>query len=1160
MSDPKWTKAQDEAICHRGSSMIVSAAAGSGKTAVLVERVIRLMNETDVDRMLVVTFTNAAATGMKQKIHKAILKRLEKPASDAEAIHFNRQLSLLSNASINTLHSFCSKFVREHFDALSLSPSVKLGDASKLALMLKDAAETAIDEAYESGDTDFLKFAKALLTKPKDDIISEIIGSVYPFLMSLPNPEKWLRDAASLYESGDADKLLSAPSFTAKTSYLLKEALNIAKENLEKVLGDPDYLYALSHFEADLDYAKRLYDSFAKQSFSDLFDELSNLPQRKTVVLQKKTVALEVSDFLKELRASYTKRLKDITDTIQTINPYSISEILKLQSCSAKAICNLVLRTMEIYNNEKREKEMLDFNDLEHLTLKLLYDGDSPSEIAKAVSDEFDYVIVDEYQDINPVQEAIITAISNGKNNLFMVGDIKQGIYGFRNTVSALFSDKVERYSRNDGGKCVYLSDNFRSRDSVLDFANLIFTQLMSPAMGGTPYTDTEALHKKGSFPDKNSEETTEVYVLSDELFKKDRITAEALFCAKKIHELMDKKIMVTDRKNEGLKEIGYGDIAILLRATKGYASPFCEVLSACGIPVYCDSLSENFLDSMEIRSLISFLKAFSNPLEDVHLLSAFTSPIFGDADYDLIVRIKLYDKDAPLYECMKKFPESDSCFKRVSEFLSFIDYWREKAMNLSVSHLISDFLSETGFAEHMEALKGGDQRLSNIRYLESLADSSYPGAETGGLYSFLKHLDKHSKTKAGLSSPKILPDSAELVQVTTIHKSKGLEYPIVILPGTGKNIKPKAYDGAVNFHRDFGIGMPYKNAEQSVVSKSPVYELIKSVKLSEALSEELRVLYVALTRAIDKTIVIGFPEKENQLFEYAALSEKITEISIPEGIVSEGKTYLDWIMLALTRKDSLMPETSSVKVEIINKINGLEEAKKEESTITPKEPRAEICESLSYRYPFLAHSDIFSKMSVTELKRLENEADENAHKPFVTKRSTVSFDDTKTALKAGTITHYILENTDFSERDAKGTIEKMLENRRLTEEELSIAKVSDINRFLNSPLCEMLRSADRILKELPFNIHIDAKNLSEDAEGEKIQLQGTIDCLAIFGDSILIIDFKTDNITSEQIKERAELYRPQLEYYKKGASALFPDKDISASVYFLSLGIEERF
>ena len=399
MAETKWTLPQSEAISHKGSSMIVSAAAGSGKTAVLVERVIRLMDETDIDRMLVVTFTNAAATSMKQRIHKAILKRLENPSSDKEVQHFNRQLSLLHNANINTLHAFCSKFVREHFDALNLSPSVKLGDTAKLNMMLSDAVSLAIDEAYESGDSDFLTYANELIGKPKDDIISETVSTLYPFLMSLPSPEKWLDFALSVYESGDCNSLLSAPSFTKTISYKLDHVYTIAKNNLEKVRDNPDYEYALLFFETDFEYAERLKNAFSKNCFTELEDELLNLPKRKAVLLKNGAKTEEIYEYLGALREQYKKALKTASDAISQVNTTQISEIINLQKPSIRAICKLVRRAIEIYDADKKDKELLDFNDLEHLTLKLLYDGEQPSELAKSVSKEFDCIVVDEYQE-----------------------------------------------------------------------------------------------------------------------------------------------------------------------------------------------------------------------------------------------------------------------------------------------------------------------------------------------------------------------------------------------------------------------------------------------------------------------------------------------------------------------------------------------------------------------------------------------------------------------------------------------------------------------------------------------------------------------------------------------------------------------------------------
>lgn len=1150
MAEIKWTDSQLAAITHRGGSMIVSAAAGSGKTTVLVERIIRLMEKTDIDQMLVVTFTNAAAANMKQSIHKAILKKLQNPASSEESAHYARQLSLLNNASITTLHAFCAKFVREHFDALGLSPSIKLGDQTQLELMLKEAIEQSIEEGYSEQDEDFVRFAAQTVAKTNDGLLSDILQRLYAFLMSLPNPEKWLEQVVSIYDTQNAEALLNAPALTREFKNKCAALMLYAKNNLKAVSETAEYAYAAECMEQDLAFAEAL--SAVCTDVPKLSDVLET-EKPKVFRLAKKGVAPEISDALKEMRAPYKAVLKEISDDLQTFNPDAVREFLGLQAVQMRAIRDRLLRIIEIYTAAKREKELLDFNDLEHLTLHLLYDGEALTPLAKSAAEEFETVVVDEYQDTNLVQEAILTALSKNQTNLFMVGDMKQSIYGFRNTAPELFSGKVQNYSAGKGGECVYLSENFRSRNCVLSFANLLFKQLMSLDAGGAPYTETEALHGCGTFPE--TDEKTEVFVLADERFQKNETEAEALFCAKKITELIESGFQVTDKSGD-LRPVSYGDIVILTRSAKHIAAVFSSVFAACGIPVYCDDYGETFLESMEIQSLIAFLRAMDNPLQDIFLLSAFTSPLFGEPDADLIVRARLLDRSAPLYTCFQKFPETEEGYPKIRAFLDFIEHWRKQAQNLSVPDLLTAFLAETGFSEYMEALSGGEQRLANIRHFQFLAAQNFPGSETGGLYAFLNYLEKHRDFKSGLTSPKILPENTQMVQISTIHKSKGLEYPVVILAGTGNALTGKDNQTPVLFHRDIGIGLTYRNVPENCKILSPVRELIQKAKRTEELSEELRILYVALTRAKDRLIITGFAKDEERLSEYAGKASHTPpeEIPLSPSLILSGKSYLEWILLALQRKEAL-PIKSPVELTFVRKIEAFEAAEQKEISLSPKTPSPELRARLEYQYPHLAHTKLYSKISVTELKRIAEEAEEDAYKPFWQHSQTVSLQNTSAALQKGTLTHFVLEKIDFSETNAENTVQRLTEQGQLLPEESKMVDVSSLNRFLGTPLCAELKQADWTEKEFSFNVHIDGSLLSPESGGAAVQLQGTIDLLACMGGTLYVIDFKTDHITPENRASKIASYSRQIAYYKLGAQKLFPKMQIKGRLFFLETG-----
>ena len=902
MAKVNWTDEQLSAITHKDGNMLVAAAAGSGKTAVLVERVIRLCDYTDIDKMLVVTFTNAAAANMKQGIHKAIAEKLEETDDNNKREHYARQLSLLPGANITTMHAFCSRFVRENFDALHLPPSISLGDVTALKVMLCEAADEAIEQSFESGDACFLQFAKEAVTKTNDGILSEMILKLHEFLMAQPDPEGFLHDTLSMYETQDAEKLLRTPALTAMMQAYCDSLLKTATANValcrEKYA---EYEYAAELFAQALCYAEKINGTNGNLAEIEAILNDEKFPALR---FAKKGVPAEVTDDFKEMHGRFKACLKEITDAVHAYNIPSLKEFMEMQAYQIRALCELTEKTMMLYTKKKRDADLLDFDDLEHLSINLLYKNGTFSPLAKACAQNYAYIIVDEYQDTNLVQETIINALACDKDKVFMVGDIKQSIYGFRNTAPDLFMDKNKRYANHDGGEAVYLNANFRSRKCVLHFANFIFEQLMTPLCGGSPYTENEALKPLGSFPE--TDENCELYVLKDPFYNQNTTSAiegEALFCAQKINEMVQNGFMVSD-KDGGMRPAEYKDFAILARNMRGVAQVFYDTLTACGIPVYCDNLSESFLDSMEIQSLLAFLRAFDNPLQDIYLLSAFLNPIFGEPDYDLVVRIRSINPKKPLYWCMCRFPESEEGAEQVQAFLDFLQKYRKLSLSLSVSDLLSRFLTETNFNAYILSLHGGAERLANVRYLEALASGNFPGAETGGLYAFLSYLEKHNTYKSEFSAPKILPDSANMVQLTAIHKSKGLEYPIVFLVGMGREFV-KNNQERIFAHSHIGFGINYRNALKNMKLASPVVNLIKDVKDAEEKSEELRVLYVAMTRAKEKTIVVGtITEKNKRTEEYAYLAKNTSEseTQLPQNTVLQGKSFLDWILYACAR------------------------------------------------------------------------------------------------------------------------------------------------------------------------------------------------------------------------------------------------------------------
>lgn len=1148
MAKVNWTDAQLAAIQHDDGNMLVSAAAGSGKTAVLVERVIRLSDQTDIDKMLVVTFTNAAAANMKQGIHKALTVKLEETEDNLKREHYAKQLSLLPGANITTMHAFCSKFVREHFDNLKLPPSIALGDVTALKLMLNEAADQAIEESFEEGDKDFIAFAEETVTKTNDGILSEIVLNLYEFLMAQPDPKGFLQETLRVYESKDSAKMLENPALKAKLHILCEKLMRVAQENLNIMRESyAEFSYAHIYFEQSLAFAEKIKACDENLLAIENLLDTEKLPAAR---LAKKDVAPEISDIFKDMHGIYKSTLKKIADLCHDYNALSFEEFLEMQAPQIRALCNLTQKTMDIYTQKKRDLDMLDFDDLEHLTIELLYANGEFSPLARSVAKNFRYIVVDEYQDTNLVQETILNALCCDAPKLFMVGDIKQSIYGFRNTAPDLFMAKNEKYSEMDGGTAVHLNANFRSRKCVLRFANFLFAQLMSVSCGGSHYGDKESLKHKGTFP--AAEESSEFYILKDPAFSKNTAEGEALFCAQKIHEMVESGFMIS-AKDGGMRPIEYSDFAILSRSMRGIAQTFFDTLSACGIPVYCDALGESFLESMEIQSILAFLRAFDNPMQDIYLLSAFLNPVFGKPDYDLVVRIRQTAPKQPLYTCMKQYPADQPGFERVQEFLNFLQKYRTLALRLSVADLLSVFLTETNFNAYIVSLHGGNERISNIRYLENLAASNFPGAETGGLYAFISYLEKHNTYKSDFSGPKILPENANMVQLTTIHKSKGLEYPVVFLVDTGKEFV-KSNKDRVHTHSQIGFGLHYRNAKLNMQMHSPVVKLITEAKEMEEKSEELRVLYVALTRAKEKTIVVGsIKENNTRPEEYASYASHIPEsqVGLDEDVIFSGRSFLEWMLYATERyQDS---EKYPLQRNFVQKIEMPAEKSDTEDIIEPLAPTSEICDAFSYVYPFEKHANVYSKVSVTELKRMMEQTESDTYYPYKGYSEKVSFDTEETSLNKGTLTHFVLEQLDFSAPDVDGTVQNLLQSGEILPEEESLIDKDCIKRFLQTDLYRTIKNADFMEKELSFTIFVDSALLDKDAPGSPVQLQGTMDLLFQAQDILYIVDFKTDKITDANRQQKIESYQKQLNFYKMGAVKLYPKRQVKGILVFLN-------
>ena len=1162
-NDINWTKDQQSAIDSSGGSVVVSAAAGSGKTAVLVQRVLRLLETVEVDRLLIVTFTKAAAAQMRAGITEAILSRLQTETERERIAHFSRQLSLLSEANITTMHAFCLELIRNYFEKLDLAPDFGIAEEAQQVLLLQEALRSVFDTLYEQKDADFLAFVDNYASMADDEKVLDMVRRAYHFVRSVPYPEKWLVMAEETYALDDVDKAPWMGYRLMEIKQALAELYAMQESALAYIAETPEVQFARDLFVEDGKIVDAFMESCHSYKTAYAFAKQLTLPKFEKPKGSSKDPAIMELD---ARRKAFGKRLDHIIKTDLCYAPSDFLRLFAMQKAHVHTLCRLVTLTGEKYSALKKEKNVVDFNDLEHFAIFLLTNEDgSPSALAKELSEEFEEIIVDEYQDTNDVQETVLGALSKDGHNLFMVGDMKQSIYSFRHTAPELFLEKINKFSDegNENGKRIFLSSNFRSRKTVLDFANFLFSQLMNPVVGGVTYTDKEKLHYGAAYPE--APEATELYLLEDpRTDAKERITQEALFIASKIRQMMDDGFSVLDKKSKQMRPVRFGDFAILARDLKNYSDVLCAKLESCGIPVFCDNNRDAFLDAVEISTLIAYLKIIDNPLQDIPLAASLRGPLGGFSDEEL-AKIRLCGgKDVLFYDCLVHYAEQD---EKAAAFLRTLEIWRARAVYLSVSELIDRLLTETGYLDYAASLPGGGQRRINILFLTESA-RSFEKSGVKGLFRFLRYLDQFPPKSGGMSAPKALPETMDAVQVTTIHKSKGLEYPVVFLPRLEHTFNQMDARSALLMHKTVGFGFDHQDRTARIKTPSPVKTGIKAILRSEQLSEEMRILYVALTRAKEKTILIGTVKDMDKKMDGLRGIGLAAEEEIPFYHTMRCKSYLDWILLALLRHPVMrelrktyeisaheIAGGGNITLEYPTQVILPEEAQQTQMETVSEETPAFAEKILSYRYPYQADSEMFQKVSVTELKKLLAE-DQDAHRYFDRELTPIYDVETGTSpTSRGTAVHLVMEKLDFSETHGKEDVfelvQTMLGNDLLTDEEAKVIPIDQIAAFLESDIGKRLQTADRIYRETPFNIAIQSDVFYPDRPPVSVQMQGVIDCYFEENGTFIILDYKTDRITPQNREWKISEYAKQVAFYEMAVSRMHGGAPTKGYLYF---------
>ena len=1262
----KFTEDQQRVIDLRNCNILVSAAAGSGKTAVLVERIVELVSGSgcdsaqavDIDRLLIVTFTNAAAAQMRERITKALSDRVE---AEPDNEHIKKQLMLIHNAKIMTIHSFCLYLIKNHFNDIGLDPDFRTADEGEIRLLKQEVLSELLEEQFALGRKEFTDCVEYFAYDGREKRLEELIERLYTFSGSYPFPEKWLRQHRMDYHVETFEELVKTEWFAGmmqEISALLQECKEQEKAAL-KMCEEPDgpYFYA-AELEQDQELiagleqelasvvqtasepeqsvaSAEMDSSVAKDAFEALAARVQGISYARMAPKKDDSVSAEKRELVKAMR----ERVKSLLGTLS--EKYFVSGPKQwLAECrqADAALCELVdlaLLFGERLTEKKREKNLLDFEDMEHLALQILLKEEEngqmvPSDTALEYREQFVEILIDEYQDSNLVQEFLLQSISgedDGRFNRFMVGDVKQSIYKFRLARPELFLEKFATYQKEDGN-CVRvdLKQNFRSRHEVTDCVNDLFLQLMHRELGGVEYDADAALYPAAQFPEADGEAADArekdvalggeekqgsavpvstaceasiarspyepelcIAAISGEKGE-DPKELEAKMIAGKIREIVG-KLPVRDSESGQLRPARYQDIVILLRTTSGWDETFKKILEENAIPVFVTSKTGYFA-ATEVQTVLNFLRVLNNPLQEIPLFGVLKSVLFGFSDAQLAT-LRALDETGKrcLYDCVKLAAgegESGegsveygsgsngadvSLREKCCSFLSFLNRYREYAVYLPIHKLMEQFLEETGYLYTVSALPGGVQRRINVEMLLTRAES-FEKTSYSGLFHFIRYMEQLEKYDIDYGETGASDENADVVRIMSIHKSKGLEFPVCFVSGLSKRFNRQDSVAPVLMDMDLGLAIDWVDPTARIRHTTLKKNVLARKLNADSMGEELRVLYVALTRAEEKLILTGtckedkLPQEDTTQGAYGYSALRLQEAS----------SYYDLVLPAwqsVGRRLQICTQEELLQAELVRASLGYNSRQKlfEEAGKEPEAAELALCERLQKPYAHENLAGLFVKTTVSELKKegMQEEAAEGL--TLFPEEEVVPYlpqfvreqEETVSGTTRGSAYHRLLEIFPFERQETwtaakiRTVIEECKADRRLSEEYAAAINVYKIRAFLQTPLAARMAKAarsNRLHREQPFVLGLSANRLNTDfPEDETVLIQGIIDVYLEEEDGIVLADYKTDLVKDP--KELILRYRVQLDYYEEALVRL-TGKCVKEKLIY-SFGLEQE-
>lgn len=1242
-----WTTEQQQVIDLRNRNILVSAAAGSGKTAVLVERIVKIITDknhpVDIDHLLIVTFTNAAAAEMRERIGNAIEKALdEQPGNE----HLLRQLTLIHNAQITTIDSFCLYVVRNHFHEIDLEPNFRIGDEGELKLLREDVLGRVLEQNYEEPSEAFSDFVEGYASGRTDVALNEMILQLYEFSRSYPWPEKWLDSFVGIYRIENREELDRAEwlaPLTQNIRFVLKDCEQLLKQALAVTQQDdgPD-MYEKA-VRSDLEK----YESLSKlTSFCELSVALSDIKYDRLASSRGFEGDPDKLELVKSLREQAKDVVKKLCKQYFFCSPEMMIEQLERTEPMLEEVVRLTKQFADEFAAAKRRKNLVDFHDVEHFALQILVDEETEKakKTAEEFRDTFEEIMIDEYQDSNEVQETLLRSISReerGENNIFMVGDVKQSIYRFRLARPELFMKKYDSYSLEESTtQRIDLHKNFRSREEVLTCTNDIFYKIMARSLGNVEYDAEAALYPGASYP-VSADFIPEILLAdsNDELLEDteltDKKTLEAKIVAEEIKHLM-KTQQVTDKAAGTLRAAHYSDIVILLRSLSGWADSLVEVLNGNGIPAHTVS-STGYFSTVEVQTVLSMLRLLDNPRQDIPMAAVLRSPMAGLTDEELAM-LRLEDGSVPFHEAVLELAEglyeedgqkeiSDSeadrkqgrnadektenhieitAHRKLLKFYKKYKQLRQLVPDTPIHELIEIILRETGYGHYVAAMPAGNRRTANLNMLLEKA-AAYEKTSYKGLFHFVRYIDELQKYDVDFGEADMVGENEDVVRIMSIHKSKGLEFPIVIVSGMGKNFNKQDTRSKMVLHPELGIGLDYMDGKKRIKSPTIAKKAIAKQIDLENLGEELRVLYVALTRAKEKLILTGTLKDAAEKLEFYRQQANLSKAADRplSYLTREGASgYLDWILPAVLSYGDKYPVRIVEAAELV--LDEVENQLEQNENLTERIEEIEAADTqlvgqlkqrFLQRYPYQVDVLRKNKYSVSELKhramreRFEAEQEETVpaflEEPatptiplFIQRQGSVEQETPNRGALRGTAVHRVMECYDFaSEKSVHEQMEAMEKEEKITADMRALVREQTVADFVSSETGKRMALAQRggaLYREKPFvmgfteeeleryGFGAGAQMIENEAQTENAQqeimsenvsqenhmheedltlIQGIIDVFWIEDDGITVLDYKTDRVDTAQ--ELIDRYATQLKLYADALERVFATRKL---------------